>query len=168
MLSSMVNQMDSERLNQFREKLRHLERELIELLKEDNVCFGVTVSQCHILLEIGGKTEMSIVELASVLNLDTSTLSRSIDGLVSIGLVNRQQNPSDRRYVRISLSEQGKRVYESIEKANNAYFSKIFRLIPEDKHDQIFESFLLFFEAMKTVKDEKRPCGEDPKRVEER
>ena len=164
----MESKMDSEQLSLFREKLRHLERELIELLKEDNVCFGVTVSQCHILLEVGGKIETSIVDLASVLNLDTSTLSRSIDGLVSIGLVNRQQNPNDRRYVSISLSEQGKRIYGSIEKANNAYFSKIFRLIPEDKHDQIFESFLLFFEAMKEVKDENQCCGEDPKKIEER
>ncbi len=160
--------MDSEQLNRFREKFRYIERELIELLKEDNVCFGVTVSQCHILLEIGGKTETSIVELASVLNLDTSTLSRSIDGLVSIGLVNRQQNPNDRRYVCVSLSVQGKKIFESIEKANNAYFSKIFRLIPENKHDQIFESFLLFFEAMKAVKDENRLCEEDPDKIEEK
>jgi len=164
----MERRMDSERLSLFREKLRHLERELIELLKEDNVCFGVTVSQCHILLEIGKKTETSIVDLASVLNLDTSTLSRSIDGLVSIGLVSRQQNPNDRRYVCVSLSEQGKRIFESIEKANNAYFSKIFRLIPEDKHDQIFESFLLFFEAMKAVKEENPLCEVDLKQIEER
>lgn len=160
--------MDSDQLCLFREKIRHLERELIELLKEDNVCFGVTVSQCHILLEIGGKTETSIVDLASILNLDTSTLSRSIDGLVSIGLVNRQQNPNDRRYVRISLSAQGKKIYKSIEKANNSYFSKIFHLIPEDKHDQITESFLLFFEAMKAVKSENNFCEEDPKKREER
>ncbi len=160
--------MDSKHLSQFREKLRHLERELIELLKEDNVCFGVTVSQCHILLEIGEKTDTSIVDLASVLNLDTSTLSRSIDGLVSIGLVRRQQNPKDRRYVCVSLSEQGKMVYKSIEKANNAYFSKIFGLIPEDKHDQIFESFMLFFEAMKAIKNESCLCEVNLKQIEER
>ncbi|MFC2168056.1 MarR family winged helix-turn-helix transcriptional regulator [Acidobacteriota bacterium] len=160
--------MNSEQLSQFREKLRHLERALIELLKEDNVCFGVTVSQCHILLEIGGKTEASIVDLSSVLNLDTSTLSRSIDGLVNIGLVNRQQNPKDRRYVCVSLSDQGIRIYRAIEKANNAYFSKIFRLIPEDKHDQITESFLLFFEAMKAMKNEGCLCETDLERIEER
>ena len=160
--------MDSEQLSQFRGKLRHLERALIELLKEDNVCFGVTVSQCHILLEIGEKKEASIVELASVLNLDTSTLSRSIDGLVNIGLVIRQQNPKDRRYVSISLSEQGKKIYESIEKANNSYFSKIFQLIPEDKHNQITESFLLFFEAMKTVRSESCLCELDTQKSEER
>jgi len=103
------------------------------------------VSQCHILLEIGKEKEASIVELASILNLDTSTLSRSIDGLVNIGLVNRQQNTNDRRYVCVSLSQQGKNIFESIERANNSYFSKIFQLIPENKHDQILESFLLFF-----------------------
>jgi hypothetical protein len=41
-------------------------------------------------------------------------------------------------------------------------------LIPEDKHVQITKSFLLFFKAMKAVKDENRLCGEDPKKIEER
>ncbi len=159
--------MDKEKLGLFRERLRHLERELIELLKEDNICCGITVSQCHILLEIGGKTETSIVDLASVLNLDTSTLSRSIDGLVNIGLVDRQQNPNDRRYVCVSLSKQGTKIFESIEKANNSYFSKIFQLIPENKHDQIIESFFLFFEAMKAVNEENRLKEEGPERIKE-
>ena len=126
------------------------------------------MSQCHILLEIGKKTETSIVDLASILNLDTSTLSRSIDGLVSIGLVHRQQNPSDRRYVCVSLSLQGQKIFKSIEEANNAYFSEIFRLIPENKHDQISESFLLFFEAMKAVKDKQCLCEKGPDRIDEK
>lgn len=160
--------MDEKKIGLFREKLRRLERELIEQLKQDNVCFGVTVSQCHILLEIGKNEEISIVELASALNLDTSTLSRSIDGLVNIGLVDRKQNPNDRRYVALSLTRQGKNLYESIETANNAYFSKIFQLIPEEKHDQVIESFLLFLEAMKKVKEENLPCGGDESTAEER
>lgn len=156
--------MNEKKISLFREKLRYLERELLALLKEDNVCFGVSVPQCHILLELGKKTETSIVELASVLNLDTSTLSRSIDGMVNIGLVRRQPNPRDRRYVSLSLSRQGEKVYTSIEKANNAYFSQIFQMIPEDKHDQIAESFFLFFEAMKAVKDKEMSCCEASER----
>jgi len=152
--------MKKKQIRLFREKLRHLERELMEQLKQDNVCFGVTVSQCHILTEIGREEEISIVELASVMNLDTSTLSRAIDGLVNIGLVDRKQNPKDRRYVSLSLTAQGMNLYASIEKSNNAYLDQLFKHIPEDKHDQVIESFLLFSDALNRIKARDLCCAE--------
>lgn len=151
--------MKKEKISLFREKLRHLERALMEQLKQDNVCFGVTVSQCHILVEIGNKEEISIVELAAVLNLDTSTLSRGIDGLVNIGLVDRKQNPNDRRYVSLSLTPQGKNLYISIEESNNSYLAQLFQYIPENKHDQVVESFLLFSEALNRIKEGDQCCA---------
>ena len=151
--------MKKKRISLFREKLRHLERALMEQLKQDNVCFGVTVSQCHILVEIGNKEEISIVELAAVLNLDTSTLSRGIDGLVNIGLVDRKQNPNDRRYVSLSLTLQGKNLYKSIEESNNSFLVQLFQYIPENKHDQVVESFLLFSEALNRIEEGDQCCA---------
>jgi len=154
--------MKKENIRIFRGKLRHLERELMGQLKQDNVCFGVTISQCHILVEVGNKEEISIVELASVLNLDTSTLSRAIDGLVNIGFVARKQNPNDRRYVSLSLTHQGKNLYTSIDNSNNSYLTQLFQFIPESKHDQVIESFQLFSEALKRIKDLDLCCAVVP------
>lgn len=151
--------MKKDKINIFRARLRHLERELVDQMKQDNACFGVTVSQCHILVEIGAKEEISNVELSSVLNLDTSTLSRAIDGLVNIGLVDRKQNPNDRRYVSLSLTAQGKNLYTSIEESNNAYLDQLFQYIPEEKHEQVIEGFLLFSAAMNRITEKSRCCA---------
>jgi len=59
----------------FLEKLRQLEREIGWQLESDTECCGVTLTQCHIILEIGKTGESSVVDLATVLGLDTSTLS---------------------------------------------------------------------------------------------
>jgi len=153
--------MDIEKIKLFREKLRQLERAMGSQFKNDSDCCGVTLSQCHALLEVEEKGEISIVELASKLGLDTSTLSRTINGLVLIGLINRIENSKDRRYVSITLTEQGKKVYEDIENLNNGYFSKIFELIPEEKHEAILESVSLFSDAVKKFIERSQCCKEE-------
>ncbi len=90
---------DTETIRLFREKVRQVQRELGWSQKNDIQCCGVTMAQCHALLEIGSRDEISIVELAGLLGVDTSTLSRTVDNMVKGGLVDRLLNPQDRRYV---------------------------------------------------------------------
>jgi len=144
--------METEKISAFRHKLRELEIDLGLELKQDKCCFGLTLSQCHTLLEIGNKGGISLVELASALGLDSSTLSRTIDAMVRSGLVQRKLNPDDRRYVTISLSKKGKSIFERIENFYNKYFGQLFEFIPEAKRNQVIESFVLFWEAMKKCK----------------
>jgi DNA-binding MarR family transcriptional regulator len=134
-------------IRSFREKLRRLEREIGWQLKSDTECCGVTLAQCHIIVEIGNKGETSVVDLSSALGLDTSTLSRHINGMVNVGLADRILNPKDRRYVSITLTPQGRKVYESIEDICNAKYAKLFQLIPDEKHELVLEGFNLLVDA---------------------
>ncbi|HBG22772.1 MAG TPA: MarR family transcriptional regulator, partial [Peptococcaceae bacterium] len=61
----------------------------------------MTYSQCHTLVEIGRKRCLSINELADLLGLDKSTMSRTVNTMVEQGLVTREPDPADRRYVNI-------------------------------------------------------------------
>ncbi len=47
---------------------------------------GISLAQCHTLLEIEKSHEISISELANTLSLDKSTVSRTVDGLVNINM----------------------------------------------------------------------------------
>jgi len=140
--------MDVEGIRRFREKLRRLEREIGWQLKSDTECCGVTLAQCHIIVEVGNKGETSVVDLSSALGLDTSTLSRHINGMVNLGLVNRVLSPKDRRYVSITLTAQGKKVYENIENICNTKYARIFELIPPEKHQEVLEGFNLLVDAI--------------------
>jgi DNA-binding MarR family transcriptional regulator len=135
-------------LRLFREKMRRLQRDLGWQWKSDAGCCGITTAQCHALLEVGEKGEISLVELAGILGLDTSTLSRTMDGMVQSGLVERHLNPSDRRYVSISLTAHGRAVYDEIDRTFNNYFKVIFEMIPEEKREQVLESFALLVDAV--------------------
>ncbi len=132
----------------FREKLRQLLREMGWQFKNDAICCGVTVAQCHALLEIEKEGAISLRDLAEVLGLDISTLSRTIDNMVQTGLVARRANPEDRRYVAISLTEKGMEITGTIDRTYNDYFAAVFQKIPPHKRDQVIESIYLLADAL--------------------
>lgn len=157
--------MDIQRIQVLREKLRLLEREVDDRFRFDSRCCGLTLAQCHTLLEIGNKGEISLVELASRLSLDASTLSRTINGLVFLGLVNRLASEKDRRYIVISLTDEGRKVFDEIEKTFNKYFSGVLELIPVEKREAVVESISLFSEALRKYNDSTGCCLEEPPSV---
>jgi len=153
--------MEIEKIRFLRQKLRMLEREMNDPFGRDAGCCGLTLAQCHTLLEVGYKGEVSLVDLASGFGLDTSTLSRMIQGLVVLGLVSRLTNEKDRRYIAISLTEQGRKLFEEIEARFNSYFAQVLEFIPSEKQDVVIESIGLFSDAVRKHSESSRCCETD-------
>jgi len=150
--------MDTQKIRFLREKLRLMEREMNDPFGRDTGCCGLTLAQCHTLLEVGYKGQVSLVDLASSFGLDTSTLSRMIQGLVVLGLVNRLTNEKDRRYVAISLTEQGRKLFDEIEITFNTYFAQVLELIPSERQDSVVECVGLFSDAVREHNASARCC----------
>ncbi len=136
------------KVKQLRESIRLMERKL-GILEECSVsCGGITITQCHALVEIGRAKSISLIELSELLNLDNSTMSRTVNNLVSNGLVARELNKKDRRYVTIKLSESGIKVFENIETNMNSFYMKVFQSIPCNKQEQVLGSMQTLLEAI--------------------
>jgi DNA-binding MarR family transcriptional regulator len=150
--------MDAKKIKELRSKLRILERESGGVFDGESECCGVTTAQCHTLLEIGGKSEISLVDLAEALGLDASTMSRTIQGLVLAGLVDRKASDEDRRYVKISLTGQGRRVFEDIETRYNAYFDKVVALLPKARRDDVLAAVGEFADAVLRLNESTGGC----------
>jgi DNA-binding MarR family transcriptional regulator len=139
----------------FRALLRRFERVLTRQLEDKNCCCGLTIPQCHPLLEIGRTGETTTVELSRALDLDKSTLSRTIDGLVNAGLVARNAHPNDRRYTVLTLTGEGRKICDTINRENDLYFAKVFEQIPETDHKSVMRYFGLLVEAMSRLENKK-------------
>lgn len=133
----------------FRELLQLLARRLGLLNKSELPCCGITYSQCYTLVEIGRKSCVSINELAELLELDKSTMSRTINTMVEKDLVTREPDPEDRRYVKIQLTEAGSRIFADIEAKMTDYYLHIYKAIPQDKREQVLESLELLVHTIK-------------------
>ncbi len=141
--------MDELKIRNFRNAIRVIEREVERQFSSGNCCCGVTVSQCHMLMEIELKGEMTIKQLSLALDLDKSTLSRTADELFKSGLIERSENQEDRRYTNLRLTEKGLKISSEINTVWNKVYIDIFQHIPEEKHTNVIESFKLFSDALR-------------------
>jgi DNA-binding MarR family transcriptional regulator len=139
----LVNNLVNNDVIHLRELLRQLIRKLGLLDKSEITCCGITYSQCHTLVEIGKNQPLSINELAELLGLDKSTMSRTVNTMVEQGLVTREPDPQDRRYVKIKLTTDGSSMLSNIESKMTDYYLNIYQAIPQDKRKQVLESLEL-------------------------
>lgn len=146
--------MEQAKIQSFRTSLREFERALNRDLEEHNCCCELTLAQCHPLLEIDLRGQTTLVELAQSLELDKSTLSRTVDALVNKGLVSRTPHPDDRRYTRLTLTDAGKRICADINSRSDAHYRKVFQRIPESEHDEVMKGFTLLARAMTATDSE--------------
>ncbi|MDD3141236.1 MAG: MarR family transcriptional regulator [Lachnospiraceae bacterium] len=136
---------------QFRESIRILERRLGLLNKYSNTCCGdeITLAQCHALVEIGRAESSTLKELAVVLGLDTSTTSRTVEGLVKKQLVKRTTSKEDRRSINISLTTKGYQSFHAIENTMDNFFATVFSFIPIEEKMNVLHSLDLIATAFK-------------------
>lgn len=101
-------------------------------LNDQTSCCGVTLAQCHVLLEIEGNAMANLGTLAQKLDLDISTLSRTVDNLVKLGYVRRETDASNRRQLLIQLSDSGRELADAINQACDTYYRRILASLPDN------------------------------------
>ena len=132
--------MKKEYIQHFREILRIFDQELF-LQNSASCCKGISMAQCLTLLEIEKSSSSSISQLAERLSLDKSTVSRTVDGLVNIRMVNRVTPKENRRTALVNLTETGKEVCATINYTSDSYISEILRDFSEEEQEEFFRLF---------------------------
>ncbi len=112
-----------------------------------NCCSSVTLAQCLVLMDIDDSGPLTMGQLASHLRLDHSTLSRTVDGLVQKGLVERLQDDSDRRMVWIQLTADGASRCRQIHRDNDAHCGAVFESIPPADRGAVIRNFEILLQA---------------------
>jgi DNA-binding MarR family transcriptional regulator len=79
-------------------------RDLIHLAHE----FELSFSQMKAIHHLHGTDEVSVKALGETLGLSLAAMSRAADELVQRGLVDRTEDPSDRRMKRLHLTKKGR------------------------------------------------------------
>ena len=138
----------TEEFKLLRETMRRLERRIV--MDEDHLksCCGISLTQCHAMVEIGRTGSISVRSLSEKMGLDNSTVSRAVDTLVKKGIAHRETDPNNRRYVTISLTKVGETEFRGIESSMNVYYGKVLGAVIKEKREQVLESIQLLLQAV--------------------
>jgi DNA-binding MarR family transcriptional regulator len=76
--------------------------------------FGITPVQHLILAVLGEEDSLSPAEISARAAMDGATLSGVLDRMTEAGLIKKEENPQDRRSIRVSLSPKARRMRDGL------------------------------------------------------
>tara|TARA_Y100001968_G_C19433172_1_gene758177 strand:+ start:770 stop:1192 length:423 start_codon:yes stop_codon:yes gene_type:complete len=121
------------------EHLSDISLNYFALLRKLSSKFDLTLSQALLLLYVPFDG-ITISDLSDKLGIDISTMTRNIQRIEKQGLIERRQNLSDKRSIKLNLSNRGKKIIGLLNNDINNNLSPIIRKYDIDKIEEIRSS----------------------------
>jgi DNA-binding MarR family transcriptional regulator len=129
-------------LEEAAERLHRLSKELIRRYQfrdwNQICCYGISISQSHILDVLAEEGDLTMQQLARRMFKSVSTMTRVVAQLVRRGYVRRRQGPADRRVVHVSITPQGKAIVAAIGRDLIETQKAILQAVPRAQWDGAF------------------------------
>jgi DNA-binding MarR family transcriptional regulator len=93
-------------------------------------------------------TPLTMSELSAELNVPMSTATRIVDGLVRGEMVERINDPSDRRVVRVSMSKNGRELYEQGMSYNKQRINRLLKAFSSEEQIQLLKLMNKLFDSL--------------------
>lgn len=87
--------------------------------------------------------ELSVKALAESLGVSLAAMSRAVDGLFERGLVEREEDPDDRRMKRLRLTGSGREVPEALGAARLSALSELIEALDDDEAEALGAALVL-------------------------
>ncbi|HEX9640977.1 MAG TPA: bifunctional helix-turn-helix transcriptional regulator/GNAT family N-acetyltransferase [Candidatus Krumholzibacteria bacterium] len=136
-------------------ELRDSSRRMVQalgFLSDDIVECGLSAAQCHALMELARRGRLSSAELAKLLEVDKSTMSRAMRPLVDRGLVDARSRASDRRSRPFELSERGRAKLAEIHRSADAQVGRALSTLSAQQQSVVLEGVRLYERALHRAK----------------
>lgn len=122
-----------------RRSFTRLSRFITQLMRGRLSGSPVTIQQCYALEAlIDGPRTMNA--LAAEVGIHQSTLTRIVEKLANLGLVERARKEGNRRVVLVQLTPQGRKVHDDLDLEGQKVIAATLQLIPPQKREAIVAS----------------------------
>jgi DNA-binding MarR family transcriptional regulator len=94
---------------------------------------GLSRAEWRVMAHLGNAGPVSVREIHARVAMDKSKVSRAASRLQLVGLVEKREDPVDRRLVALSLTEKGKEVMADLIPLARAFERELLARLPEDE-----------------------------------
>ncbi len=113
----------------------------------------ITMAQAKLLYVVATAGELSMSEIAQRLGVTVSTSSGAVDRLVELGLLARSDDPSNRRQVRVSVTQKGITTLGQLREPSNRQLRTLFELVSDEDLDVVERALRILSAAASAVAD---------------
>ena len=107
----------------------------------------LTVPQFRSLNYVDKNPGTSLLEVANHLGLTPPSTSRLVDGLIARGLVSREDRPSDRRRLQLTVTSRGQRILENARKGTLTHLANLLSSISASDRENVSKAM----KALQTI-----------------
>jgi DNA-binding MarR family transcriptional regulator len=113
----------------------------------------VTLPQLRVLVMIASRGPLNLAAIAGGLGVHHSNATRACDRLAAAGLLNRAEDPSDRRNLLLDLTDDGRALVAAMNENRRAAISRVLALMPPSRRRGLAPKLRAFAEAAGELPD---------------
>ena len=107
----------------------------------------VTLPQLRVLVMVASRTAPNLNAVATGMGVHPSNATRTVERLVSAGLLHRSDDPTDRRNLVLELTERGRELVEGVMDQRRAAIAAILDRMPPGRRRSLVPVMRAFAEA---------------------
>ena len=108
--------------------------------------FGLTMTQWRLMAVLGERPGLTATELTQITALDKVAVSRAAAALTERGLLRKQTQKEDGRRSALTLTDDGKRVYDEIIPRALQFEAELLEALPEETRQHLDRALALLTE----------------------
>lgn len=117
---------------------------------------GLSMPQFSILMRLYHKGGCGISDIRAQLDSSPAAASQIVDRMLKDGLVERAEDPHDRRVKQVTLSARGRALIESGMEARHRWTANLLAQLPPDQQPAITESLRRLTHAVRKLNSEEK------------
>ena len=130
------------------EVLAHIIQSFMTSMKQH----GMSTPQIHALMYIFHAGECQVSDIGNLADVSNAAASQLVERLVQQGLVDRREDPADRRNKRVTLSDKGKSLIHASVMENQFLMEIVAKLTPEQRQ-VIHKAFMLLAQTGRQIQN---------------
>ncbi|MDP3184181.1 MAG: MarR family transcriptional regulator [Anaerolineales bacterium] len=114
---------------------------------------GISMSHIHILMRLLHGGVCGISDIGDQLGVTNAAASQTVDRLVTMGLLARTEDLSDRRVKQVTLTEQGRNLIQQGIEARRKWIEGLTDALTPEQQNMIISALTLLTEAARKTKE---------------
>jgi DNA-binding MarR family transcriptional regulator len=119
---------------------------------------GLSMPQFSILMQLFYRGSCGISEISERFEITAAAASQHVDNLVQAGLIERDEDPHDRRAKQIHLSSKGRTLLESGMSERYRWMDKLAETLEERDRQKIADALVILTEAARKLDHVQQPA----------
>lgn len=120
----------------------------------------ITLPQFRVLVMVATHGPLNLRAVASALGVHPSNATRTCDRLVAGGLLDRRDDPTDRRHLVLTLTDEGRRLIDSVTQHRRAAIGAVLAQLPPPNRRTLAADLEAFADAAGEIPDaQSSPLG---------